>query len=240
VIVIELAVLGLLKERPMHGYQLSRELGESLGGLWRVSYGSLYPTLRRLERDGAIESEAGDQRGARRKKVYRITPSGEQLFLELLQEQPQDTQTEDARFRMRLAFFRYLPPETRIRLLERRRQALQQRLARIAESMSAGRAGADDYGLALIEHNRSSTESDIAWLERLIAAERAKTVTSGGLKRRRAALRARTGSSGEALARGAGSSSEAVAQGVGSGSEAVAQGVGSRSEAVAQGKERIS
>ena len=197
---IELAVLGLLKERPMHGYQLSRELGESLGGLWRVSYGSLYPTLRRLERDGAIESEAGDERGARRKKVYRITPAGERLFLELLQEAPQDTQTEDARFRMRLAFFRYLPPETRIRLLERRRQALQQRLIRIADSLAAGRT--DDYGRALMEHNRTSTESDIAWLERLIAAERAKTVTAGGLKRRRAALRGNVGSSSEAVAQG--------------------------------------
>jgi DNA-binding PadR family transcriptional regulator len=209
---LELAVLGLLKERPMHGYQLSRELGDSLGGLWRVSYGSLYPTLRRLESDAAIESEAGDVRGARRKKVYRITPKGEQIFLELLQETPQDTQTEDARFRMRLAFFRYLPPETRIRLLERRRQALQGRLATIAESLRTGRS-TDDYGRALIEHNRSVTESDITWLEQLIAAERTKNAPTGGLKRRRAALRENAGSSSEAGARGKmGSSSEAVAQ----------------------------
>ena len=186
---LELAVLGLLKERPIHGYQLSRELGDSLGGLWRVSYGSLYPTLRRLERDGAIESEADDERGARRKKVYRITPKGEQVFLELLQGTPNDTQTEDARFRMRLAFFRYLPPETRIRLLERRRQALQERLSTLAESQRTGRGGADDYGRALIEHNRRVTESDITWLESLIAAERTKHVATGGLRRRRAALR---------------------------------------------------
>jgi DNA-binding PadR family transcriptional regulator len=209
---LELAVLGLLKERPMHGYQLSRELGDSLGGLWRVSYGSLYPTLRRLERDAAIESEAGDVRGARRKKVYRITSKGEQIFLELLQESPQDTQTEDARFRMRLAFFRYLPPETRIRLLERRRQALKDRLATIAESVRAGRGGADDYGRALIEHNRTITESDITWLEQLIAAERAKNTPTGGLKRRRAALRGRSGSGGETARGETGSSSEAVAQ----------------------------
>jgi DNA-binding PadR family transcriptional regulator len=208
---LELAVLGLLKERPMHGYQLSRELSDSLGGLWRVSYGSLYPSLRRLEHDGAIESEAGDERGARRKKVYRITSKGEQIFLELLQESPNDTQTEDARFRMRLAFFRYLPPETRIRLLERRRQALQDRLATIAESVRTGRGGNDDYGRALIEHNRAVTESDITWLEQLIAAERTKNVTTGGLKRRREALRGKAGSSSEAVARGAGSSSEAVA-----------------------------
>ena len=186
---LELAVLGLLKERPIHGYQLSRELGDSLGGLWRVSYGSLYPTLRRLERDGAIESEAGGERSARRKKVYRITPKGERVFLELLQETPNDTQAEDARFRMRLAFFRYLPPETRIRLLERRRQALQGRLSTLAESQRTGRGGDDDYGRALIEHNRSVTESDITWVEGLIAAERTKDVATGGLKRRRAALR---------------------------------------------------
>jgi DNA-binding PadR family transcriptional regulator len=210
---LELAVLGLLKERPMHGYQLSRELSDSLGGLWRVSYGSLYPTLRRLERDAAIESEAGDVRGARRKKVYRITPKGEQIFLELLQETPQDTQTEDARFRMRLAFFRYLPPETRIRLLERRRQALKDRLLTIAESQRSGRGGNDDYGRALIEHNRSVTESDITWLEQLIAAERTRSAPTGGLKRRRAALRGKTGSSSEAIAqRKTGPSSEAAAR----------------------------
>ena len=81
--------------------------------------------------------------------------------------------------------------------------------------MRAGRGGADDYGRALIEHNRTITESDITWLEQLIAAERAKNAPTGGLKRRRAALRGKAGSSSEAVARGetAGSSSEAVAQG---------------------------
>jgi DNA-binding PadR family transcriptional regulator len=53
--VLELAILGLLKERSMHGYQLSKQLTETLGGFWRVSYGSLYPTLRRLEKQGAVE-----------------------------------------------------------------------------------------------------------------------------------------------------------------------------------------
>ena len=173
----------------MHGYELRKRLNLMLGWGRVLSYGSLYPTLRRLESDAAIESDAGDVRGARRKKVYRITPKGEQVFLELLQESPNDTQTEDARFRMRLAFFRYLPPETRIRLLERRRQALQDRLSTLAESQRTGRGGTDDYGRALIEHNRSVTESDITWLEQLIAAERTKNVTTGGLKRRREALR---------------------------------------------------
>ena len=52
---LELAILGLLKEQPLHGYELKKRLGETLGALWGISYGSLYPALRRLERDGAIE-----------------------------------------------------------------------------------------------------------------------------------------------------------------------------------------
>src|SRR6266487_4458602 len=191
---LELAILGLLKERPMHGYQLSRELGQSLGGFWRVSYGSLYPTLRRLEREGAVEGVPGDPTSpttTRRKNVYRVTEKGEKLFFELLQETPNDNSTEDTRFRVRLAFFRYLPPETRVRLLERRLAHLEDRLGTIRDSLRASRERVDDYTLALMEHGRSATESDIAWLEDLIRAERDRTgfATRGGRERRAATLR---------------------------------------------------
>lgn len=181
---IELAILGLLKERPIHGYQLQRELSEQLGGLWRVSYGSLYPSLRRLETQGAIRSEPGA--GARRKTVYTITPEGERLFLELLQEPPQEGQSEDARFRVRMTFFRYLPPETRVRLLERRRQALQDRLAEVkAHLRDPGTT--DNYQRALMEHARAATEADIAWLTELIHNERQRfEITAPVGERRRA------------------------------------------------------
>jgi DNA-binding PadR family transcriptional regulator len=188
---IELAILGLLKEQPMHGYQLQRELSEQLGGLWRVSYGSLYPSLRRLERDGAIASESGAGTGARRKTIYTITDEGERLFLELLQEPPQENQTEDARFRVRVAFFRYLPPETRVRLLERRRQGLQERLAEITSHLRAS-GTTDDYQRALLEHARAATQADIAWLTDLIHTERQKfeiTAPEGGKRRASATLR---------------------------------------------------
>jgi hypothetical protein len=53
--VLELAILGLLEEQPLHGYELKKRLGDTLGSLSGVSYGSLYPAPRRLERAGAIE-----------------------------------------------------------------------------------------------------------------------------------------------------------------------------------------
>ena len=190
---LELAILGLLKERAMHGYQLSRQLTESLGGLWRVSYGSLYPTLRRLERQGAVARVFGPDEVGRRKNVYRITDAGEALFLDLLQEAGHET-GEDNRFRIRLAFFKYLAPETRIRLLERRRAYLEDRLMTINASLRGVGPGQDTYTLALMQHGHDSTEQDIAWLDGLIQAERRRTTTTshrGGPKRRRkaAALR---------------------------------------------------
>ena len=53
---LELAVLGLLSEQPLHGYELKKRLSETLGPLWGISFGSLYPALRRLEKSGAIEA----------------------------------------------------------------------------------------------------------------------------------------------------------------------------------------
>jgi DNA-binding PadR family transcriptional regulator len=192
---IELAILGLLKEHPMHGYQLSRELSEQLGGLWKVSYGSLYPTLRRLEREGAVEPTTGTSPtgGGRRKTVYRITDSGEALFLRLLEEPPaHDGAAEDARFRVRLAFFRYLPPETRIRLMERRRQGLEDRLAGVKTAIRSATDQDDEYTRALMEHGRAVTETDIAWLNGLIQHERTRygiTAPQGDRRRAQATLR---------------------------------------------------
>ena len=54
IIMIELAILGLLKEGPMHGYDLRKRLKNDFGPLANISYGSLYPALERLEKAGAI------------------------------------------------------------------------------------------------------------------------------------------------------------------------------------------
>lgn len=186
---LELAILGLLKERSMHGYQLSKRLTDALGGFWRVSYGSLYPTLKRLEREGAVEQVFDEVAVGRRKNVYRITETGEALFLELLEETGHDTTTEDTRFRVRLAFFKYLAPDARIRLLERRRSHLEDRLSTIKASLSTTRERFDTYTLSLMQHGRDTTEQDIAWLNGLIAAERRQgttTTTTGTSKRREA------------------------------------------------------
>jgi DNA-binding PadR family transcriptional regulator len=182
---LELAILGLLKERAMHGYQLKKRLSDTLGGFWRVSYGSLYPALKRLLKQGAVEMVFPSEDVGRRKNVYRITEKGEHLFAELLGA-GRDA-GEDVSFPVRLAFFQYLKPETRIQMLERRRAFLEDRFANLKRSVQNYRERIDGYVLSLMNHELAATESDIRWLDDLIKAERRQA--PGKAATRRSALR---------------------------------------------------
>jgi len=59
---VRAAVLALLTERPMHGYEMIQELDTRTGGIWRPSPGSVYPTLQLLEDEGLIASESSEGR----------------------------------------------------------------------------------------------------------------------------------------------------------------------------------
>lgn len=68
---VRTAVLSLLAERPMHGYQIINEIAERSGGTWKPSAGSVYPTLQLLADEGLIEAE--EQNG---RKTYSLTEAG--------------------------------------------------------------------------------------------------------------------------------------------------------------------
>lgn len=171
---LELAVLGLLKEQSLHGYELRRRLGEMLGPVGRLSFGTLYPALNRLETDGAVtvvkvsESRTG-LTTARGRKVYALTAAGEAHFDELLLTSAGSD--DDKSFALRLAFARYLPSEGRLRLLMRRREHLTDRLAEARTALANRERDRDPYRRSLMEHASEVMQSDISWLERLIAKE---------------------------------------------------------------------
>ncbi|CAM3067493.1 Transcriptional regulator YqjI [Arthrobacter ulcerisalmonis] len=68
---VRAAVLALLAERPMHGYQIIREIEERSGGSWKPSAGSVYPTLQLLADEGFISAEEANGR-----KIYSLTEAG--------------------------------------------------------------------------------------------------------------------------------------------------------------------
>jgi DNA-binding PadR family transcriptional regulator len=203
--VLELAILGLLHEQELHGYEIRRRLRDELGLFANISFGSLYPALSRLEKAGAVVAtesngsavaapmpftgslsgeraglrarRAGSTRGTKRsRKEYRITDQGRALFDQLL-DADEPAGTDDARsFGLRLAFARYLAPQARLSLLERRRTQLSRRLA--TDRTRAAGESLDVYTRSLVEHSTEATEHDIAWLDRLIESERQKQSAS--------------------------------------------------------------
>jgi DNA-binding PadR family transcriptional regulator len=75
------AVLALLAEEPMHGYQMIQEIGRRSGGSWKASPGSVYPTLQQLEDEGLVRAQEQDGR-----RVYRLTEAGQQEATERAEE----------------------------------------------------------------------------------------------------------------------------------------------------------
>lgn len=170
---LDLVILGLLREQPHHGYELKQQLAEL--GFWKVSFGSLYPAIKRLEKRGYIEA----LRSTGRRKAYRITDSGRIAFDEMLAADPGQVE-EDRHFQIRLAFFRYVEPTLRIQTLQRRRRQLVDRLGASEGALRnaiARRGSLDRYTQALMERSLRTTEADIEWLDELIAAERSSQPT---------------------------------------------------------------
>ena len=94
---LELAILGLLLESPMHGYELRKRLTGLLGAFRAFSYGSLYPALRRMQADGLIVEDtapAGTTVLRRARRVYQLTDAGRQRFTELVADSGPQNSTD--------------------------------------------------------------------------------------------------------------------------------------------------
>jgi DNA-binding PadR family transcriptional regulator len=172
--VLELAVLGLLHESPLHGYELSKRLKGVLGPLRAISYGSLYPCLSALQDGGLITtddsaSESGP--GRRKKHVYKLTADGKERLQEQLAEGGPSAWDDEA-FGVRFAFFSQTDADVRLRILEGRRSRLEERQETASSSITSTREKLDRYTLELQRHGLESVEREVRWLNELIATER--------------------------------------------------------------------
>jgi DNA-binding PadR family transcriptional regulator len=173
--VLEIAVLGLLNESPMHGYELRKRLAVLLGAFRAFSYGSLYPTLRRLLEAGWITEEhditAPATRSRRARRVYRLTADGKEHLAELLADVGPEA-FDDEGFGARLAFFAQTRSDVRLRILEGRRRRLEERREGMRAALARTRERLDRYTLQLQEHGLESADREVRWLTELIENER--------------------------------------------------------------------
>jgi len=171
---LELAVLGLLHETPLHGYELRKRLNTVLGWGRVLSYGSLYPALKKMLKTGWIAedlSSAPATVSRRQRIVYALTPSGEERFRALMAEAGPSA-WEDDNFDVRFAFFSRTDMEIRLRILEGRRSRLEERLERVQSQLNRTQQQMDRYATELQRHGVESVEREVRWLSDMINAER--------------------------------------------------------------------
>jgi DNA-binding PadR family transcriptional regulator len=171
--VLELAILGLLLESPMHGYELRKRLTGLLGAFRAFSYGSLYPALRRMQLDDLIAEDTAPARTPvrRARRVYLLTDQGRQRFTELVADTGPQNYTDDG-FGVHLAFFNRTPAEARMRILEGRRRQVEERREGLRDAIARATNSLDRYTRQLHQLGLESSEREVKWLNELIAAER--------------------------------------------------------------------
>ena len=178
--ILELAVLGLLHESPMHGYELRKRLNAALGAFRALSYGTLYPCLKDLVARGWIDR---GRRAQDRRRARRHSPAAGQDRLQAdrggqgavrrscsptagpggLGGRATSASTSRSSGGPSAA--------VRLRILEGRRTRLEERLEQVRGSLARSRERLDSYTLELQQHGLESVEREVRWLNELIETE---------------------------------------------------------------------
>lgn len=182
---LELAILGELQQ-PLHGYELRKRLSLVLGPLRRLSFGSLYPALHRLEERGlirvlasegapahkAVRREQSKVSRSRKQVTYQITAEGQEYLAASLQ----NAAVDDDSLPLTIGLMSKATPATRLALLMERRQHV---LAR-QEAGRTAKESKDFWIRSKAELDSQQAQRELEWLDHLIQEGGASPALSTG------------------------------------------------------------
>jgi DNA-binding PadR family transcriptional regulator len=160
------ALLGLLEQRPRHGYDLRAAFEAVMGGKenWEVKPAQVYSTLARLEHRGLIAQEAVEQEGGPERRVYAVTPAGRRELVSWLTT-PVRAQHQRDEFFLKLMVCLATGEVAPHTVIYAQRAGLYQEL----HALTAQRAGADPRTelahILLLDHAIMHLEADLRWLD---------------------------------------------------------------------------
>jgi PadR family transcriptional regulator AphA len=152
----EWALLGLLTQKPMHGYELYRHFTDpsALGQVWHLGLSQMYKLLKELEGQGYLEATLEEQENYPDRKVYHLTSSGRAAFLQWMEEPIRNTRLIRVEFLAKLFLAQLLGSETIERVIGIQLETCQAQLARLRERMEIG-----DWRLEIGDGRGDATES---------------------------------------------------------------------------------
>ncbi len=166
---LKFALLGLLAESPKYGYEIKRRFEGAIGNVWSVSYGQLYPTLRRLAELGYVTKKTEPGKKAADKNIYSITEKGRKKIDEWLLKPLRSSYRVKDEFTLRFLFFSKLSSvQVRDYLSAQREKTVLQKESYERTLVSLG----DETGYflrAIIRKGILHLEAEIRWLDEVVA-----------------------------------------------------------------------
>ncbi len=167
-----LVILGLLREKPLHGYEIKRLIQQRMGDWTSIAFGSIYFGLGKLAEQGLIRKAATEQEGNRpSRSVYEITRAGREEFIRLLREVWTESERIFYTFDLGIYFMKALPPDEVKEHLARRAAGLEQVLDLLHREKieKTARAEVPDHARAIFDHTLIHLEAERDWLVEVMA-----------------------------------------------------------------------
>ena len=162
---VELALLGLLEEKPRHGYEIDQILrrNEGLGKIWHIRQNHLYALLGKMEKDGYIAAHDEPQNGRPLRQVYTLLPSGQAAFTQWMTSPVNHPRQFRQEFMARLYFAIHQGPGKAQALLEAQRQVCETWIGAIQAEQDALAEG-DQFGRVLLSFRKENLDAINTWL----------------------------------------------------------------------------
>ena len=161
-----LVILGLLRERPLYGYEIKQIIEEHMGDWTNIAFGSIYFALGKLAEEGFIKKIATEQEGKRpSRSVYQITQAGQDEFLRLLREALREVERHYYTIDIGLAFMEALPREEAQGYLRGRVAELKATLEHVQEHRAEQLASQEvpSSAAAVFDHSLAHFQAELNW-----------------------------------------------------------------------------
>jgi PadR family transcriptional regulator AphA len=165
---LKYALLGLLAESPKYGYEIKQKFEGALGNVWSVSYGQLYPTLRRLSELDWVTKKTAPGKKAAEKNIYSITAKGKKKLDEWLLKPLRTNYKVKDEFTLRFLFFDKIPREKVLAYLRSQQKKTVMQKENFQRTLVSIREEINFFLQAIIRKGIIHLEAENQWLEEVI------------------------------------------------------------------------
>ena len=171
---LKYALLGFLAESPKYGYEIKQKFEGALGNVWSVSYGQLYPTLRRLSELEWVTKKTAPGKKAAEKNIYSLTAKGHKKLDEWLLRPLRSNYKVKDEFTLKFLFFNKLPREMVLEYLRSQQSRTAEQRDGFRRALEATRGELDFFLQAIIRKGIVHLEAEIRWLDGVVSELQAR------------------------------------------------------------------